>query len=270
MWQCKWTKDIGRHFLASPRGRSGVLLFYPALSQCTTTAMWGRLAGVPSGSGRWAIGPLPPPSLKPRRNHRVHPRRPPPPPRRSADRARSRPTSRAGEYSQGVRSLVGTGRFELPTCRLGGGRSIHLSYVPTHKDCTVLLSLLSSLRLSLRSLCLCVEFTSPQPPTPDIPPVMHPLKLDVLHSFIGRGEDRRRVRPGSRDTQHAPSGSLQPPVQRARPRVKHRRPFGFRHLHPADFLARLVRPWVPGRRHHHANARPRAPRQFLPRKCALA
>src|ERR1017187_365615 len=94
-----------------------------------------------------------------------HPRRPPPPPRRSADRARSRPTSRAGEYSQGVRSLVGTGRFELPTCRLGGGRSIHLSYVPTHKDCTVLLSLLSSLRLSLRSLCLCVEFTSPQPPT---------------------------------------------------------------------------------------------------------
>jgi hypothetical protein len=27
--------------------------------------------------------------------------------------------------------MVGTGRFELPTCRLGGGRSIHLSYVPT-------------------------------------------------------------------------------------------------------------------------------------------
>ena len=26
--------------------------------------------------------------------------------------------------------LVGTGRFELPTCRLGGDRSIHLSYVP--------------------------------------------------------------------------------------------------------------------------------------------
>ena len=26
--------------------------------------------------------------------------------------------------------LVGTGRFELPACRLGGGRSIQLSYVP--------------------------------------------------------------------------------------------------------------------------------------------
>ena len=31
-------------------------------------------------------------------------------------------TSRAG--------VVGTGRFELPTCRLGGDRSIQLSYVP--------------------------------------------------------------------------------------------------------------------------------------------
>ncbi len=27
--------------------------------------------------------------------------------------------------------MVGTGRFELPACRLGGGRSIQLSYVPT-------------------------------------------------------------------------------------------------------------------------------------------
>ena len=30
----------------------------------------------------------------------------------------------------GPPGLVGTGRFELPTCRLGGGCSIHLSYVP--------------------------------------------------------------------------------------------------------------------------------------------
>ena len=29
-----------------------------------------------------------------------------------------------------LKTLVGTGRFELPTCRLGGDRSIHLSYVP--------------------------------------------------------------------------------------------------------------------------------------------
>ena len=29
------------------------------------------------------------------------------------------------------RDVVGTGRFELPACRLGGDRSIQLSYVPT-------------------------------------------------------------------------------------------------------------------------------------------
>jgi hypothetical protein len=33
-------------------------------------------------------------------------------------------TARAG--------LVGTGGFEPPTCRLGGGRSIQLSYVPAN------------------------------------------------------------------------------------------------------------------------------------------
>src|SRR3984885_6512515 len=32
--------------------------------------------------------------------------------------------------SQQANRVVGTGRFELPTCRLGGDRSIHLSYVP--------------------------------------------------------------------------------------------------------------------------------------------
>src|ERR1700677_5046233 len=37
---------------------------------------------------------------------------------------------RAATVSESVRNLVGTGRFELPTCRLGGDRSIHLSYVP--------------------------------------------------------------------------------------------------------------------------------------------
>ena len=32
--------------------------------------------------------------------------------------------------------MVGTGRFELPACRLGGDRSIHLSYVPTQLSLT--------------------------------------------------------------------------------------------------------------------------------------
>src|ERR1700693_3095079 len=37
---------------------------------------------------------------------------------------------RAGKETGLQLNLVGTGRFELPTCRLGGDRSIHLSYVP--------------------------------------------------------------------------------------------------------------------------------------------
>src|SRR5260370_34985790 len=35
------------------------------------------------------------------------------------------------------RSLVGTGRFDLATCRLGGGTSIQLSYVHTHRTSTL-------------------------------------------------------------------------------------------------------------------------------------
>src|ERR1700677_1205075 len=37
-----------------------------------------------------------------------------------------------------ISKLVGTGRFELPTCRLGGDRSIQLSYVPTQKSSSIL------------------------------------------------------------------------------------------------------------------------------------
>src|SRR5438132_4372085 len=37
----------------------------------------------------------------------------------------------------GAREVVGTGGFEPPTCRLGGDRSIHLSYVPGWFHCTV-------------------------------------------------------------------------------------------------------------------------------------
>src|SRR5581483_735295 len=34
------------------------------------------------------------------------------------------------DFSAAEREVVGTGGFEPPTCRLGGDRSIHLSYVP--------------------------------------------------------------------------------------------------------------------------------------------
>ena len=51
--------------------------------------------------------------------------------------------------AQGIQTLglnvVGTGRFELPTCRLGGDRSIHLSYVP---ETTIVSSIGSPMEIS--------------------------------------------------------------------------------------------------------------------------
>ena len=93
-----------------------------------------------------------------------------------------------------VRSLVGTGRFELPTCRLGGGRSIHLSYVPTHKDCT--------LRVAF-SVCF-------QAFAPNIVAVVHSFELNLPHCFVGGGDGGRQICPGSRHSQHPSSGGLQP------------------------------------------------------------
>ena len=49
--------------------------------------------------------------------------------------------------------LVGTGRFELPACRLGGGRSIHLSYVPAlPKILPALESFLTNIFAELKSV----------------------------------------------------------------------------------------------------------------------
>lgn len=41
------------------------------------------------------------------------------------------PNPKIGHWNQQVNHVVGPGRFELSTCRLGGDRSIHLSYGPT-------------------------------------------------------------------------------------------------------------------------------------------
>src|SRR5579884_500841 len=43
---------------------------------------------------------------------------------------RSFPDFFLSRFSAAEREVVGTGGFEPPTCRLGGDRSIHLSYVP--------------------------------------------------------------------------------------------------------------------------------------------
>ena len=61
--------------------------------------------------------------------------------------------------------MVGTGRFELPTCRLGGGRSIHLSYVP--------------MKATNSSLPTFKTFL------PDIVSVLHALKVDMPDRRVG-------------------------------------------------------------------------------------
>ncbi len=61
-----------------------------------------------------------------------------------------------------VNLLVGTGRFELPTCRLGGGRSIHLSYVP-----------------AIASLPAAQAFPA------DVLPVLHAVEVNVFDRAIG-------------------------------------------------------------------------------------
>ncbi len=56
--------------------------------------------------------------------------------------------------------MVGTGRFELPACRLGGGRSIQLSYVPT--------PILPALQAFLA----------------DIGAVVHSIEMDFRHCIV--------------------------------------------------------------------------------------
>src|SRR5258706_10511616 len=78
--------------------------------------------------------------------------------------------------------VVGTGRFELPTCRLGGGRSIHLSYVPTISHTTILPALQALL--------------------PDVLAVMHPIEVDFLHLLISVVDRRRQRWAACGDAQH--------------------------------------------------------------------
>lgn len=61
--------------------------------------------------------------------------------------------------------MVGTGRFELPACRLGGDRSIHLSYVP-----------------GTNSLPALQAFPA------DVSAVMHSVEVNLAHFCVGIGD----------------------------------------------------------------------------------
>ena len=71
---------------------------------------------------------------------------------------------------------MGTGRFELPTCRLGGGRSIQLSYVPGFANAYELtVANLGARYLPAQQALLC-----------DVVAILHAIKVDGSHSGVGR------------------------------------------------------------------------------------
>ena len=82
-------------------------------------------------------------------------------------------------------NLVGTGRFELPTCRLGGDRSIHLSYVPDALIVPAFKALLA-----------------------DVAPIMHSVEMDFSDALVRVGDSRSKVGACSSDAKHPSAGSL--------------------------------------------------------------
>ena len=129
--------------------------------------------------------------------------------------------------------LVGTGRFELPTCRLGGDRSIQLSYVPT-------ISLHCSVRRPLRPMSRAV---------------VHAVEMDLAR--------RRRTRcrwPPRRSSPQAVTPSTRPPAvsrparAHARAGVEDRGAGGFGGLDAGDRLAGCERARIAARGQHHADA----------------
>ncbi len=91
--------------------------------------------------------------------------------------------------------MVGTGRFELPTCRLGGDRSIHLSYVPEHFYCTV---------ISMRYLLLLALAA----------------RIGIIDFFGYEGVDTRAIRAALPFKEGARSGSLKGRKDAARQAAK--------------------------------------------------
>src|SRR5450755_775448 len=94
--------------------------------------------------------------------------------------------------------MVGTGRFELPTCRLGGDRSIHLSYVPA------IFVLLWSYFVLYR--CRAVAFQSF---AADVCAVVHAFEVDQARGDVGVVYGGREVMAGGGDAEYAASGGFE-------------------------------------------------------------
>ena len=88
--------------------------------------------------------------------------------------------------------MVGTGRFELPACRLGGGRSIQLSYVPAGDG-----------RLHFNNLPAAEAFGA------DVAAVVHAVEMDGGEGGVGVGDGGGEIGAGGGDSQNAAAGGFE-------------------------------------------------------------
>src|SRR5579872_1464899 len=107
--------------------------------------------------------------------------------------------------------LVGTGRFELPTCRLGGDRSIQLSYVPALQGAIVLIVAgdLFVLGPAFQSFCSNVVAE------------VHPIEVNLLDGGVGIGGCGCQIATGRCHAQHAASSGFEPVETLLRTGLKH-------------------------------------------------
>lgn len=98
-------------------------------------------------------------------------------------------TRRGKPLGGSTSALVGTGRFELPTCRLGGDRSIHLSYVPARVQHDCILPALQALAADIRA-------------------VVHAVEMNLAGSLVCIPDSRGEIFSTCRDAQNAAAGGL--------------------------------------------------------------
>ena len=111
--------------------------------------------------------------------------------------------------------MVGTGRFELPAFRLGGGRSIQLSYVPTVDIVIVAFQALAA----------------------DVGSELHPFETNLRNGFIGAGDGSLKVTCRSRHAEYTAATGLQPSFTLLRACVEDDCSRGFGFLDAGDDVA---------------------------------
>ena len=91
--------------------------------------------------------------------------------------------------------MVGMGRVELPTYRLGGGCSIHLSYIPSYQPSLPVTHRAASGRMSTPG----PDLPAPQSSMSDVFAIVHTVEVDLRSRSIGMVESGLQRIPSRRD-----------------------------------------------------------------------